>query len=152
MITKNYIKMCEKAKEIQDNWIPKSGDEFAYTSDNVFSENFGIYLGNIKYSLTGKDKHFIRDIGGITKPSNMFDQDKYIWLPTQEDLQDMIKNSVPLGLIKVLYYQVYEAIGSKINFDYYSKFKSMLELWLAFMYKEEYSKEWSIGKEDWIKL
>lgn len=65
MITETYFKQCEKAEEIQKLWRPQLGDWF--------------------YS---KEVDDAVQILGFTKESRRV-IDKGIWLPTQEQLQEM---------------------------------------------------------------
>lgn len=75
---------------------------------------------------------------------------KSIWLPRQGQLQAMITNSVPIGLIKVMFNKIYGVVEPKLGFDYYSKFKSMEQLWLAFVMKEKYNKFWN--DKEWLEV
>ena len=60
MITKNYIKQCEMAEEIQKEWIPENGDWVFWKTTN-----------SIKI---------------ITDHFETPDLKDFIWLPTQEQL------------------------------------------------------------------
>ncbi len=123
MITKNYIKMCERAEEIQVKWKPRIGD-------------------TIKHRLT-KSTQLITLYDIETYSDDFYIEEKYTWLPTQEQLQEMLKNSWadPSILLAEFYgWQVF----------IYPKFKdeSITERWLAFVMKEKYNKVWT--GEDWI--
>lgn len=129
MITTNYIKMCEKAKEIQDNWIPKKGDSFLaeYT------------IWNIGESYIGEDT---REPVAVIFPkkynreSNI--ESPKIWLPTQEDLQKIFyrNNSYSWwGMLDLFH----EWTLNERN----KKDPSIKQLWLMFVMKEKYHKIWN---------
>lgn len=130
--SKEYIKMCEKATEIQklrDNkkWV--DGDFFI---DTVLKSRL----------LVSVHSNYIAE---------PYLQNHSIWLPRQDQLQDMVKYS--LG---ELHYRFYGYI-QKLGYDTenwttaFTKFASMEQLWLAFVMKEKYSKQWSTEKEEWIE-
>ena len=66
MITKNYIKMCGKANEIQKKWKPKIGDRFHHIKGK-----YNIILTELYFRT-----YLPHKVG--------------FWLPTQEQLQEMI--------------------------------------------------------------
>jgi len=70
MITKNYIKMCEKAKEIQRKWIPLIGD-WAVIPPRV-----------------------IPVIIRFSKTINNMDRNNYTWIPTLEQLFNMLEEKL----------------------------------------------------------
>ena len=127
MITKNYIKMCEKAEEIQKAWKPVDWDRFIYKDDR----ELGIaYIDN---------KHNKKAMKKVNE--------KYIWLPTQEQLQEMIKEDflAEFGMIFKLYNWIDNGIHCGIfNFDI--KEITINELWLAFVMKKKWNKEWDDNK------
>jgi hypothetical protein len=136
-----YVKMCGKAQEIQELWEPRAGDIFAYELDNPFSDNFGIYLGDIPTSKKHLSRHFIRDIGGITKGFRRFEKEKYIWLPRQDQLQEMCEPPLDVLLMEFWEWLPKYEVGVK--------FTSMEQLWLSFVMKEKYEKVWD--GEEWVK-
>jgi len=147
MITDNYIKikMCEQAEEIQEVWR------------NPFRNKFGdLYWRGNKYlmipeaCILNTDSHFIPE--------------EEVWLPTQEQLQEMV---LPIFLKRYstthalrndssfIYRMIIEKFQRWINrsspsFDeYMAMFNSMNELWLAFVMHEKYNKIWT--GEKWVK-
>jgi hypothetical protein len=171
MITDNYIKMCEKAEEIQKLWIPKDGDWFYGYQWNDIGENGEISI----YSK--REIHLYYDSGDrsdscfpipINKDFDIDDEkiipdlSKSCWLPTQEQLQEMMKDLAnkrffenfpknyfpqkgeyvfPIYLLNwFTQWIIFEAKGMK-------EF-SITELWFAFVMKEKYNKIWN--GEDWI--
>jgi len=76
------------------------------------------------------------------KTINEMNKYDFIWLPTQEQLQEMIKKRHIYYLIKDFQiFQVKYTVGLHIN--------DMNELWLAFVMKEKYHKIWT--GEKWVK-
>ena len=138
MITKNYIKMCEKAEEIQKEWKPKIGDKFA---------NIDHAIGMIiLFPVTKEEKqNFIKD---------------KFWLPTQEQLQEMIlKIFSPFAKIIKLdefvsnYVKIYK--GTKYEKKYWvelypTAIESINEFWLMYVMYEKYHKIWT--GEKWVKI
>jgi len=118
MVTDNFIKMCEQAKEIQQAWKPKIGDyflELLTKSINIYTDGFAFLpQHNVPLSIL------------------------YIWLPTQEQLQEMISGDFKTVLLIDDFYNF--AIENLLPFD------SMNELWLAFVMKEKWNKTWD-GKK-----
>ena len=86
MITRNYIKMCEQAKEIQKLWGCKKGDWIKYQNKiivlkegylnlEILEKDYGLYARRIN-----QDDGLVYDGKG----------NYLIWLPTQEQLQEMM--------------------------------------------------------------
>lgn len=121
MITKNYIKMCEKADEIQKAWKPKNFDRYILENEKKYDEDAILYAcidDDLELDYDTKDK---------------------IYLPTQEQLQEMMSKEFGTVLLISDFYNF--AIENLLPFD------SMNELWLAFVMHEKYHKIWT-GK-DW---
>ena len=131
MITKNSIKMCEANEEIQKEWKNETGD-FVYWK--------------VTKSIKVLTNHFYTDDWG-----------EFIWLPTQEQLQEMLflKSNIFDGydnVISIIYYfQLW--LNEKFYGYYmrkpYPKGNILNELWLAFVMKEKYNKTWT--GEKWVK-
>ena len=126
--SETYIKMCEKAEEIQegkgkiergDCWCWKS-----YPSK--------VYFRTEKYPLEMLDSR------------NKRTSNNKIWLPRQDQLQEMVGDTP--------YYNIKNAMWSVLddfrNFAFATNFKeyiplTMEQLWLAFVMKEKHSKIWN---------
>ena len=115
--SKEYIKMCEKAEEIQKNkrWL-KAGD---------FCRN--PYSG---------DSHAI---GTTVEKTDL------IWLPRQDQLQEMVKQN-SLNIIDLNYFVASISLFLKQSNKDGELYYSLEQLWLAFVMKEKYNKTWN-GKE-----
>lgn len=128
--SKEYILQCEKAEEIQHDEL-KIGD---YISQKNFYEPIII-------SWRKEDEYV-----GCNDSIGCHCAD-CIWLPRQDQLQDLIednwKSDYPLYFL-AMFIKFWKHYDEK----YITKFSSMEQLWLAFVMKEKYSKQWD-GK-DWI--
>ena len=129
MITDNYIKMCEKAKEIQEKWRNRL---------------FRNYLGN--WYWKGKKYLQIREACHIVISTIFIPKKEHIWLPTQEQLQEMVFNK-SVG-VQTITTEI--EMFSKCDIGcVFSIFGNMNELWLAFVMYGKYNKIWT--GEKWVK-
>ena len=120
--SETYIKMCEKAGEIQrGKHYPKTmGQKIIFWENDVFAQ---ISLLSINW--------------------------KIVWLPRQDQLQAILDYSLaPLGMLWKFYYTVYGKETDEDKREYWCIFDSMEQLWLAFVMKEKFNKIWN--GEDWI--
>jgi len=138
MITQSYIKMCEQADEIQKAWKPKLLDKVITKrtlTNNNYSQNAVGYIEDFEHPY---DEYYYKNYG-------------YIYLPTQEQLQEMVvdKSFHIWGTFNNLFMT---AASDPHNRDFYqvcSELSSMNELWLAFVMNEKYHKIWT--GEKWVK-
>jgi len=130
MITDNYIRMCDKAKQLQRAWKPKDWDRFVYRD----SEEMDIMM----YLEKEYNRKEMIIINGV-----------YIWLPTQEQLQEIVKDI--LFLIQGSFIDLYmsASTGHRDSHIICRKAKSMNELWLMCVMYEKYHKIWT--GEKWVK-
>ena len=122
-----YIKMCETAEEIQKLRIRAHGAK--------------CNLGKIGHSLNGDIFFFPLDSG--TGYNAISTTNLCIWLPRQDQLQDMVNKDI---------WSLFDAFTGFVVYgkaDYLAQFTSMEQLWLAFCLKELYNKVWD--GTDWIK-
>jgi len=128
MITKNYIKMCEQAEEIQK--LKKGKNQFS-NQDFVaynFGEGLKVYVCNeISKYWTFQD---------------------LTWLFTQEQLQEMVDRDWYEVFCKFLWWHSDDELNAK---EFASTFNSMNEVWLAFVMKEKYHKIWTGEKWEAVK-
>lgn len=122
-----YIKMCEKATDIQ-----KQNYHIGCIKEFAIFQGGGIILDGNGSWWYGYEK--------TEHPP--FEIRLKVWLPRQDDLQDMISDDVH-DLISEFdgFVSFPEEWG---NFP----FASLEQLWLAFVMKEKYNKVWN--GEDWI--
>jgi len=129
--SKEYIKMCEKAVEMQKlwNWRISPVGDYCWLGDEYLE--CAIFI--------------------CTMP--MIQLEGRIWLPRQDQLQDMVDNNTLAWNLMVFYdwtntnhslISPNDCRYQKINSAYYT---SMEQLWLAFVMKEKYNKVWD--GNDW---
>jgi len=131
--TEQYIKMCEKATEIQEQWEPKGGDYYRHIPSK------SIALVPLVHE---------REECALVNVHKKEYPDNFVFFPRQDQLQEMV---LPPWTDKVMSYRI-TAMLSKFNQWYFYKhagrFSSMEQLWLGFVMREKYNKVWN--GEDWI--
>ena len=120
--SEKYVKMCERAVEIQKEWNPLPGDL-------VFSNRGGIHALEAATIAMAELTPF-----GQNKARIKADM---VWLPTQDQLQEMVEET-QTDCCQAIY-----------HFFRTSKTKTWEQLWLAFVMKEKYGKMWN--GNDWVK-
>ncbi len=124
--SETYIKMSD-CEEIQSRWIPSNGD----------------------FTLRFKHNRGIVEVHHNRELTAYFDKSDYIWLPRQDQLQEMVvqyPDDEPWVTFTSLRDFVMEApITRSRNTE---QFKSWEQLWLAFVMKEKWNKTWD--GEHWI--
>ena len=150
--SKEYIRMCEKADEIQEARIPRKDDILLHDICPKCMLETEVHP-NPMYMHTCEH----------CKWSGNYNDLLFIWLPRQDQLQDMLKEviknkyiSQPTHIVSLLIKEIaeYASCGREGEFRYPS-FKtanngSMEQLWLAFVMKEKYNKIWN--GEKWEKI
>ncbi len=124
MYTDNYIKMCEKAEEIQKEWKPKIGDK-------------------VKHRLTAVQ--FISPYDKNTYSDDFYREEGYTYLPTQEQLQEIINAYSNYERVN-RFYDFVHLDADEYGYNEWCEFvnnASMNELWLAFVMHEKYHKVWT---------
>lgn len=125
-ISKEYIEMCEKAQEIQEQW---------------------------KHSIRNNgDWYFNEELNGAYVVSDIDQGDNIcVWLPRQDQLQDMLNRSVIEKLIKFndFMYPPLSIIKPELSEEKLKTFPSFEQLWLRFVMKEKYNKIWDINCKNW---
>ncbi len=125
--------MCEEAKEIDQLW--------SYVVGDYYYDKSGSYLNR-----EGKHEGGIHVVEAQTLTEiyeGTFIRSKAFWLPRQDQLQEMANLSVPEEAIKEI--SDFFRGETKDNRNFY---KSMEQLWLAFIMRRNYNKAWS--EETWI--
>ena len=138
------IKMCKKAKEIQENWNPQWGDWLGYVHSNS--------LLMVASSWT-EGPNITKDRVGTEWCK--LNKGSCVWLPRQDQLQEMLgilyNNFCDRNLGRFCGWIGTTGGPDKFyNVKYKMQFTSMEQLWLAFVMKEKYNKTWN-GKE-WERL
>ena len=150
--TETYIKMCEKAEEIQANRPLPS----IQVVDEKLVDNWKMVYFDEGYLIDNRGNWW-----ADTRPDT-------IWLPRQDQLQEMVLESEHYGWLPHLCqnfaeflspYQLadtlsrrsdhWAALGEMLDVKtYVLQFTSMEQLWFAFVMKENHNKMWS--GEGWI--
>lgn len=145
--SKKYIKMCEKAEEIQNEWKPKIWDI-------IHNKQSGLPFATIDACKTigGQICAYITSasVGIITQQPTGKKHSLIVWLPTQNQLQEMV---IGRGLSWTLI-SFFQWCQKNIKEHHWlqgklRKYDSMEQLWLAFVMHEKYGKNWN--GEDWMK-
>ena len=142
--SETYVKMCEKAEEIQVGHKFQLGDYYKYHSGWCV-EAIGVYHG---------DDIEVENLGNNSaSPQARCPKGhiQYLWLPCQDQLQAMAFSY--WDEIGNDNYTLHTFFNDFIEWDYRHNeypceiFKSFDQLWLAFVMKEKYNKVWN--GEDW---
>ena len=136
MITKNYIKMCEQAEEIQKSNINVGKRHFS--NQDFVAYNFG----------EGKKVYVCSEI------SQYWNINDLTWLPTQEQIIKIhfdwylqrYKGKMSISEY-LLYLGEFAEIAEESEYKYYS----LKEMMLGYLYQEKYNKIWG-GKEFKVML
>lgn len=125
--TKEFIKMCEKATELQEAWKPQSGD---FVHSNVKQEIRVLYFS----------KHH------GDPPEHYIDTHFTHWLPRQDQLQEMFEpRPHPIKEMSLL-----TAWLESVESNYYRQFHTHEQCWLSYCMYVKHNKTWN--GEDWVKL
>jgi hypothetical protein len=157
--SEKYIEMCQKAREIQkmrilhrdwgnQDFYLKVNKDGCYDIDSCNGENFEL----LRLSTAQK---------GV------------VWLPRQDQLQEIMeidshklnfmfnKFTSNILLSEDKYYKFYQQIDECCEDmftpgDQYELPElpnpTFEQLWLAFVMKENFEKEWDVNKKEWIKI
>ena len=140
--TPKYIKMCEKAEEIQKGWKPKAGDFYAWAGHTVRKEGT-VIIGVVKYY--DPSTNLIHGMQTMAERRHRLD---VICLFRQDQLQEMVGIESRYQLL-----HKFDMFYHNLYIDFVSvdaSFTSMEQLWLAFVMKEKFNKIWDDKKEEWI--
>lgn len=129
-ISKEFFEMCGKATEIQENHKIVSGDYF--NGDEICEDIF---------ECKNDEGYLIKSIYG-----KWFLPSECVWLPRQDQLQDMLTELSPKGRFVFLMKWMDESLwcNKRLNCD-----TSAEIIWLVCIMDRKFNKEWD-GKE-WIK-
>lgn len=142
MFSKEYIKMCEANEDIQILRKFQTG-EWYYNKKDKSIELLGdfILVGYVSENTVTK--------GGYDYDEYKVDWNDFIYLPTQEQLQEMIRDNwiCEADMLFAFKYWIEKAMVKQIiSIAKYT----LTELWLAFIMKEKYNKIWA--NEKWVEI
>ena len=136
-LLKEYIEMCD-CPEIQNKWKPKMGDFFLRKCDVLALR--GYFIEEKEYGEIHR-----KSTGGIR-----WWTDGKIWLPRQDQLQDMVtRYNIEYFSMSAVHLHNHLECHIRVNDSYliyFQQFTSMEQLWLAFVMKENFNKIWKDGK------
>jgi len=126
-----YTKMCD-CFEVQSQWKPKLGEYYRWW-DRRYKE-----IGQAIWTAKDMD-NFIAF------------REEFIWLPTQGQIQEIIKSLSFYGLMSIFCKWLDSQAGYSFGFKraLLGENPAREQLWLAFYMREEHQKVWD-GKK-WIK-
>jgi hypothetical protein len=144
--SEKYIEMCSKATEIQElRKVDKSYNEGDFLAESKYCVSVAYsYPSSLEYAEDG----FMDQIEQR--------ESHEIWLPRQDQLQEMVGIDKKYSFNRVIenFYKFAESTypfmdecGWKSEGDIHHSFE---QLWLAFVMKENFEKEWNEDKKDWI--
>ena len=123
-----YVQMSRKAEEIQRLWAPAEGDMFADELCHVSMVNRPI-------------------LDHLNKSFNQGKRENYVWLPRQDQLQEMV-----LPMLEGNCHWMLEECYKFITLPYSLQLESMEQIWLAFIMKEKNGKIWDAEYEYWEEV
>ena len=129
--SKEYIRMCEKADEIQEARIPRKDDILLHDICPKCMLETEVHP-NPMYMHTCEH----------CKWNGNYRDLLFIWLPRQDQLQEMVNDNNITALLQ----DFISWLSKQCNLPMHMT--SMEQLWLAFVMKEKYNKTWD-GKE-WV--
>lgn len=165
----SYIKMCEKAEQIQKLWKNKK----SHIEDKIYIKHLDEYILIIKEIEFWNDEETNKEYITFEKralkpiPFTEWDKDTFykyengelnvIYLPTQEQLQEIAMKLPSLkGRVMKPFWELADQFAYFLWDDetrkYASKFEAFNELWLAFVMKEKFKKSWNKEKKEWEKI
>ena len=142
--TEKYIKMCEKAEEIQKKWKPIVGDYTTWCADPKVR-----ILGGTAYKIWRMiypEQEIMQY--SLCHPHSL---SNHVWLPRQDQLQEMV---LPKETFNLAWWNLHWMFHNWIiatEFKY-ENVSGMEQLWLAFVMKEKFNKAWNDEEEEWVDM
>lgn len=136
--SETYVKMCEKAEEIQALW--HSQDLIGKSRSN---RGFGLH-----YEM-GYEGSFYWNGEAVACVDYEYETGYavgHIWLPRQDQLQEMVFDSYEITIPYAMSKRLCEWCAINTT----GHIASMEQLWLAFVMKEKYNKIWK--EDDWTYI
>ena len=153
--SETYIKMCEKAVEIQPHFEEDDSVGGTFIGGNLLCHHQSNWEREHSKIPSGVF-YIIEESYTDTCPTCSNEEDKNkviktIWLPRQDDLQEMVRESGYAGFNGLKYFVKWlqNSDGEKYPYfrlqdnEEFEPFNSMEQLWLAFVMKKKYNKVWA---------
>lgn len=130
--SQSYIRMCAGAFEIQKHWHKAHGDVLAYADGRV-----ECWLQNRPSSQRLKSGFDINSSGGVVHLT------KYVWLPKLNQLIEMAQvKGKRYETVTQEYFDWVKTDHTAYGAAPKDLFKSMEQLWLAFLMEKKFGKHW----------
>ncbi len=135
--SEDYIQMCDKATEIQEQWTPTHGDFFVGEQGKIYP-----WIAHVHDSSEIIKGVRVRFENGMPKVT------KYIWLPRLDQLMEMAQDSDRRFENTTQIFFDWVKMPYKLMFGSPQKlFRSLEQLWLSFIMHKNFGKQWD-GR-DW---
>lgn len=130
----DYIRMCDKADEIQGQWSPAHGDFFVGQDGRI---ECWVDLIHAQRNMTGNWE--VRETGeGVIKVW------KYIWLPRLDQLMELAQvPSLRFEKVTQLFFDWTRTHYPGCEGDARGVFSSLEQTWLAFIMQRKFRKNWN---------
>lgn len=166
--TQEHIKMCEKAIEIQEQWIPDIGDVCSVIWDKN-GHSCGVQQAIIQdrpsYGLSYNFTHdkdndpskFVLYNGLLfgkkveEKLIDIKDFKKIIWQPRQDQIQEMCGDNWLKVMKDFWYFCSHPFDGEPRAFNISIESESPEQLWLSYYMGTKHHKIWDDEAEDWVR-
>lgn len=144
--SETYIEMCKKAKEIQelrrfgivDEGTWQDGD-FYFTEYNIFKNSRVWVPGTDVFSAYAEDEYQY-SLHNKGNGFHLFRDNRAVWLPRQDQLQDMIGNFTNCLQIMI---DLEPGIYQSDSFE---------KLWLMKVMSIKFKKQWDMEKKEWVAI
>ncbi|MBA7702655.1 hypothetical protein ES703_111424 [subsurface metagenome] len=133
---RRYIKMCEKAKEIQESHIFKEGDCIFHPREGVLEV---LKIRNDRITATPERE--------VNCPIS-----ECTWLPTEEEIKEIIRSYI-VNLAEDILDIFLDDDKMVYGYKWRPKifFRTCEEQWLAYYMSEIHNKRWLFKKQEWDK-
>ncbi len=145
--SKKYIKMCKKAEEIQKGWNPREGDLGFLEKGKSYFHHFEATEDD---EYNAPEQSYGNPIIILESFAFSVKEDGFIWLPRQDQLQEMIDWEAFSYKVSTQIFQInefYDNLPESVDDTGYPT--SMEQIWLMFVMSEKFGKEWV--ENDWQK-
>lgn len=136
--SKEYIKMCQKATEIQELCPFKEGD---FIFNLLANRGCGHLFVNHQHQPKEDDAKW--ELIYLKKDNRKFN----IWLPRQDQLQEMLDKKRPVNEVNYFVYNT-TLFRSKHPFEF-AMCESLDQVWLSIVMWVNYSKIYNYFKQQW---
>jgi len=152
--TKKYTRMCEKAKEVQEEWIGMPKEKRYGTLIR-----YRTFLGILAPNNEPIEFEGLAAVIAETLAFKTWLKEGETLIVTAAELEPYDDRGTPLfrqdQLQEMVIYKDFEDLLLKLeNWYIYikgrDKYTSMEQLWLAFVMWEKYRKVWNEEKEEWV--